>query len=572
MSQTQEGPKPYGTPTDDEIEAWGTVSDEDLRAWGMTPVDEADAAPVREERVLSAAAPGSRAAEAQLAHDAPPPHAASVAEEAATDVPPEAVAAAEAPAGEDSPAAPDESATVAAPLPVDAPAEGSAKETATLADASGGSAPASLAPSDGAGTEPGHGPTGARMDFCAELPDTEHQLEHEPVPVEPAPLGGHGDVPLAGRARTADGDEPAAGEVPAPRRTEDHPPAASAGPVPLPAGPSIENHAPIRSTGPAPLPAGPPTENHPPIRSTGPAPLPAGPSNENQPSTGFLTSALRPEPQTSGLGTATVRETDSRATASNPGRRGKPLLAAASAAGVLLIGMPLLLLGRGHEGDEQRAEHSDVPAGSVLDDTNPEAGLVVTDARTSPGTGKHRGPAAKDEKHPAAAVSPSALPRQRKTPKHAANSSPTQRVPVRVTPKTSDSGRAPSRRTGQTTTTRQSAGTHTQATTVVVRSTRTLTAGASWSATLARMAMRSDGNLVIYDERGGIRWASNTSGSGNYAVFQADGNLVVYNAAGQPLWSSGSAGHNGAELVLQNDGNVVISHNGAVLWASGTEH
>ncbi|MGV9563816.1 hypothetical protein [Streptomyces sp. NPDC003480] len=129
---------------------------------------------------------------------------------------------------------------------------------------------------------------------------------------------------------------------------------------------------------------------------------------------------------------------------------------------------------------------------------------------------------------------------------------------------------APARHTAENT--RPTAGTHTEATTVVIQATRTLSAGESWSATLAHLVMQSDGNLVIYDENGHARWASNTSGAGNRAVFQEDGNLVVYNSSNQTLWSSGTAGHNGAELVLQDDGNVVISQGGAALWSSRTEH
>src|ERR1044071_5102521 len=47
--------------------------------------------------------------------------------------------------------------------------------------------------------------------------------------------------------------------------------------------------------------------------------------------------------------------------------------------------------------------------------------------------------------------------------------------------------------------------------------------------------MQQDGNLVIYDENGGARWASNTFGTGHHTNFQPDGNFVVYNSANQPL-------------------------------------
>jgi hypothetical protein len=259
--------------------------------------------------------------------------------------------------------------------------------------------------------------------------------------------------------------------------------------------------------------------------------------------------------------------------ASGTRRLGRPLLAAAGAAGVLLVGMPLLLLGRGHDGDKQQAQ-SDIPVGTVLDSAEADAGHIIADAATPPAPGKHRGPAAKSEKQPDAATSPSALLEQRKPAKHAANSSSPHGIPVRSTqPKSVGSTASAAKKpASKTTVTSHVAETRAHATTVVVEATRTLSAGASWSATLARMTMRSDGNLVIYDEHGQVRWASNTFGSGNRAVFQADGNLVVYNSANRPLWTSGSAGHNGAQLVLQDDGNVVISQNGAVFWSSGTQH
>ncbi|MGW5256921.1 hypothetical protein ACWERW_28860, partial [Streptomyces sp. NPDC004012] len=244
----------------------------------------------------------------------------------------------------------------------------------------------------------------------------------------------------------------------------------------------------------------------------------------------------------------------------NVRRSGRPLLAAASAAGVLLVGGGLLLFGRGQGDQKQQAEQHDTPVRAVLgaEDAgagtpDASAGTAGTSALTSTGTGKHRGPAAKNEKQ-AVTASPSAVPQQRRTPKHAVPRS--SAVPVRHT----------------VTSPRHTADPHAHASTVVIQATRTLSAGQSWSATLAHLTMQGDGNLVLYDEQGHARWASNTFGAGNHAVFQADGNLVVYNSANQAVWSSGTEGHNGAELVLQNDGNVVISQGGAALWASGTQH
>lgn len=108
----------------------------------------------------------------------------------------------------------------------------------------------------------------------------------------------------------------------------------------------------------------------------------------------------------------------------------------------------------------------------------------------------------------------------------------------------------------------------------VVDATSVLHAGQSVSTDHIRVAMTQGGNLEIGDPSDGtVLWSAHTSGSGNYAVFQADGNLVVYSADGLALWTSGSAGHDGARMVLQDDGNVVIcSTAGNAVWSSGTVH
>ncbi|MEU5433860.1 hypothetical protein AB0G73_10850 [Streptomyces sp. NPDC020719] len=104
-----------------------------------------------------------------------------------------------------------------------------------------------------------------------------------------------------------------------------------------------------------------------------------------------------------------------------------------------------------------------------------------------------------------------------------------------------------------------------------------LTAGSCWRSGLngqsaATLIMQLDGNLVVYDETGRARWASNTFGSDNYAIMQQDGNFVVYSSNGTPLWASGTFGE-GNVVIPQDDGNVVIydsNHN--PLWATGTQH
>ncbi|MFE7135120.1 hypothetical protein ACFVIM_30110 [Streptomyces sp. NPDC057638] len=94
----------------------------------------------------------------------------------------------------------------------------------------------------------------------------------------------------------------------------------------------------------------------------------------------------------------------------------------------------------------------------------------------------------------------------------------------------------------------------------------------SVSSDTATLIMQSDGNLVIYDEFGRARWASNTVGRGWTAQFQPDGNFVVYTRSNRPVWSSRTHRHPGSRLVVQDDGNVVIYDGSRAVWASRTEH
>ncbi|MFG2631474.1 hypothetical protein [Streptomyces sp. NPDC048473] len=106
----------------------------------------------------------------------------------------------------------------------------------------------------------------------------------------------------------------------------------------------------------------------------------------------------------------------------------------------------------------------------------------------------------------------------------------------------------------------------------VVRATTVISPGESVASNRMRITMGTNGNLVISDENGVVRWSSHTEGSGYKAVFQDDGCLVVYAQDGRTAWSSGTAGNPGAQLVIQDDGNVTIqSASGAVLWSAGTQ-
>ncbi|MGW0792651.1 hypothetical protein ACWD04_31655 [Streptomyces sp. NPDC002911] len=103
-----------------------------------------------------------------------------------------------------------------------------------------------------------------------------------------------------------------------------------------------------------------------------------------------------------------------------------------------------------------------------------------------------------------------------------------------------------------------------------VASTRVIRVGQPIASGGAGLSMEADGNFVVRDRTGVVRWAANTATLGDRAVFQADGNLVVVAADGRTVWSSGTAGNPGARLVIQETGRVLIrSAGGSVLWSAG---
>ncbi|MFI8008030.1 hypothetical protein [Streptomyces sp. NPDC086010] len=103
----------------------------------------------------------------------------------------------------------------------------------------------------------------------------------------------------------------------------------------------------------------------------------------------------------------------------------------------------------------------------------------------------------------------------------------------------------------------------------VVDGTIVLRQGQKVSAGTASLSMESDGNLVIRDGSGVVRWAANTAGLGDRAVFREDGALVVLSSAGSAVWSSGTAGNVGAHLILQKTGRLMImSASGSLLWGA----
>jgi hypothetical protein len=109
-------------------------------------------------------------------------------------------------------------------------------------------------------------------------------------------------------------------------------------------------------------------------------------------------------------------------------------------------------------------------------------------------------------------------------------------------------------------------------TTTIVEGTTVWEKGDVVQSNRTKVVMQTDGDLVIVDEFGGIRWRSGTAGHGERAVFQADGNFVVYDGSWSAWWASNTAGLTGAHLALAPDGNVDIVYQGVVVWSSNTAH
>jgi hypothetical protein len=84
-----------------------------------------------------------------------------------------------------------------------------------------------------------------------------------------------------------------------------------------------------------------------------------------------------------------------------------------------------------------------------------------------------------------------------------------------------------------------------------------------------------DGNLVLYDTSTSpwtVKWAPGTAESvwnPGRAEMQSDGNFVVYNGSGDVRFSTATYGYSGAHLFLQTDGNLVVySTSWQPLWST----
>ena len=84
-----------------------------------------------------------------------------------------------------------------------------------------------------------------------------------------------------------------------------------------------------------------------------------------------------------------------------------------------------------------------------------------------------------------------------------------------------------------------------------------------------QVTVQADGNVVVY--RGGsARWSTGTYGHpGARLALQSDGNLVVYDTRGVALWNSGTYGSGNADqLAMQDDGNLVLYAGSRAVWAT----
>jgi len=85
--------------------------------------------------------------------------------------------------------------------------------------------------------------------------------------------------------------------------------------------------------------------------------------------------------------------------------------------------------------------------------------------------------------------------------------------------------------------------------------------------------MQEDGNLVIYDNRGGATWSSGTWGTdARIAKMTLDGRLVLLDATGTyERWAAPFTGRPGDFLALQDDGNLVVYEPAKYeVWSAGT--
>ncbi|MFD6550625.1 polymorphic toxin-type HINT domain-containing protein [Streptomyces sp. NPDC058398] len=110
--------------------------------------------------------------------------------------------------------------------------------------------------------------------------------------------------------------------------------------------------------------------------------------------------------------------------------------------------------------------------------------------------------------------------------------------------------------------------------TVTLPAGSVIPSGTSLTSDSVRLAMQSDGNLVLSAlATGATIWSSGTSGhAGAWAKFGSDGNLVIYSTVAAQLWTTGLTATTGATFQVRNDSTaaVVASNGTTLLWKQGT--
>ncbi|PWI13046.1 mannose-binding protein [Streptomyces sp. Act143] len=234
---------------------------------------------------------------------------------------------------------------------------------------------------------------------------------------------------------------------------------------------------------------------------------------------------------------------------SHGGRPKKPMLAAAAIVGAVLIAVPFLLMGDTSDDDSKQATANS--AGHEDSDTLLGAGAT------------HQAPDGYATRTPTAAPSKKASKKPEPSPTRSpepqgAGGAATDAKPG-TTPSATRSAKSPDKEPEPRTPVWTSTS---------VTAPSTLSAGESWSTNRIKMTMQTDGNLVVYNEKGKATWASMTFGAHHTARFQTDGNLVIHNGDDKPIWGADVWGHPGAKLVLRADGKVVIMDGTDVTWST----
>lgn len=83
-----------------------------------------------------------------------------------------------------------------------------------------------------------------------------------------------------------------------------------------------------------------------------------------------------------------------------------------------------------------------------------------------------------------------------------------------------------------------------------------------------RLALQTDGNLVLYSVTNVPVWTTSTSGTMSALTMQTDGNLVLRAADGRVVFHTSTPGRAGATLAVTNGATAVVGVGAAVAWRS----